>query len=220
MRKILKTLLNPFLKKGLKLYYSKPRKFSYDGVEVLVHPDVFPPHLTLSTKILLDYISLLDIGTKTFLELGCGSGIISLYASKKGAKVTATDINETALEYLNEAASKQGLELEIFYSDLFGNLKGREFNFIIINPPYYPKNPQNIKEKAWYCGEDYDYFKNLFQELPAFCTSDNTIVMILSEDCKINTIENLALKNNLRLVRDSVKKKYGEVHYVFKIATL
>lgn len=86
LRTIIKKITHPFLKKGMEYYYKKPRPYSYNGITTIVHPDVFPPHLTLSTKILLDFISEIKLTQKTFLELGCGSGIISLYASQKGAK--------------------------------------------------------------------------------------------------------------------------------------
>ena len=99
MRAFLKKITHPFLKLGLRLYYWKPRTFCYDDICIKVHPDVFPPHLTFSTKILLDFISELNLENKTFLELGCGSGIISLLAAKKGANVTASDINQTALAF-------------------------------------------------------------------------------------------------------------------------
>ena len=105
-RKLIKRITHPILKTGLKLYYNKPRKYKYKGIIIIIHPDVFPPQLTLSTKILLDYISDINLKEKTFLELGCGSGIISLFANKKGAKVTASDINKTALEYLEKASIK------------------------------------------------------------------------------------------------------------------
>ena len=65
---------------------------------------MFPPHYTISTKILLDYISNLDLKNKTLLELGCGSGIISLFAASKGALVTASDINKKALKALENSA--------------------------------------------------------------------------------------------------------------------
>ena len=61
LRNIIKRITQPFLKIGLTYYYSKPRKYNYQDIEVLVHPEVFPPHLTLSTKILLDYIVELDL---------------------------------------------------------------------------------------------------------------------------------------------------------------
>lgn len=83
MRSFIKKITHPFLKFGLKLYYFKPRKYCYETICVKVHSDVFPPHLTFSTKILLDFIKPLELKNKTFLELGCGSGIISLLAAKK-----------------------------------------------------------------------------------------------------------------------------------------
>ena len=70
IRNLTKKILKPFLNRWLKFYYRKPRKYKYQGIEVLVQPEVFPPQLTLSTKILLDFISELDINNKTFLELG------------------------------------------------------------------------------------------------------------------------------------------------------
>ncbi|MGV6829053.1 MAG: methyltransferase [Flavobacteriales bacterium] len=216
-RNIVKRILNPIIKYGAKIYYRKPRKYKYQDIEVLVHPEVFPPHVTLSTKILLDFIAELDLQNKTFLELGCGSGIISLFASKKGAKVTATDINKTALDYLKTASEKNHLPLEILYSDLFKNLKNKSFNYIIINPPYYPKTPKNIKELAWFCGEDFQYFKNLFQQLPNFLTKKNKTYLILSEDCEISKIKELAQMQHISLEKILQVKKMKELNFVFKL---
>ncbi len=228
LRNIIKKITNPFLKAGLDFYYRKPRKYAYQDIEVLVHPEVFPPHLTLSTKILLDFISEKELQNKTFLELGCGSGIISLLASKKGAKVTASDINKTALEYLEKASKENNLEVACVYSNLFENLQGKHFDFIIINPPYYPKKPKNTKEEAWFCGEDFEYFKNLFQQLPSFISArvspkalaegqESNSYMILSEDCNIEKINSIALENGIQLKMVLQTKKSGEENFIFSI---
>ena len=217
MRAFLKKLTHPFLKKGLQWYYSRPRKYQYGEIEVLVHPDVFPPHLTLSTKILLDFMSSMELQKKRFLELGCGSGIISLYASKKGAKVTATDINPTALIYLQKAADKHKLSLEIIHSDLFEKLQNHYFDCIFINPPYYPRKAKTIKEQAWFCGEDFNYFKQLFQQLPKYIEDNTDIYMILSEDCQIATIKEIAANYGSFLELIHEKKVAAEMNYIFKI---
>jgi len=178
MRQIIKKITHPFLKRVTQLWFSRPRKYTYKNIEVLVHPEVFPPHYTISTKILLDFIDEINLAKKSFLELGCGSGIISLFAASKGAKATATDINTKAIEYLKKASVKNNIPITVLYSDLFLALKKDFFDYIFINPPYYPKSPKNQKEKAWFCGENFEYFEKLFQQL-SIRKSDEIIYMIL-----------------------------------------
>lgn len=217
MRQFIKKITHPFLKFGLKLYYFKPRKYCYEQICVTVHPDVFPPHLTLSTKILLDFFRAMNLQQKSFLELGCGSGIISLYAASKGAIATATDINERALSFLRQNATKNKLELRILYSNLFQNIQNEHFDFICINPPYYPRQAKNIKEQAWFCGEHFEYFEALFQQIGLYLNASNQSFMILSEDCKIDTIKTIALKNNISLYCVAEKVVLKEHNYIYKM---
>ncbi|MBQ4821784.1 methyltransferase [Aquimarina sp. MMG016] len=218
MRNIIKRIIHPIAKIGFKTYFSKPRKYKFENVEAIVHPGVFPPHLTISTKILLNYLKTQSLKNKTLLELGCGSGIISLFAAYQGAIVTASDINPSALQGLKVSSSKSDLHISIRYSDLFENLTNMRFDYIIINPPYYPKEPKNIKEEAWFCGSNFEYFKKLFFQLPEYVKKDNCVLMILSQDCEIKHIESIASKNNLSFKSILEKKVVGETNFIFKIS--
>lgn len=220
MRNFLKRITHPFLKLGYEIYYHKPRTFCYDGIRIQVHPDVFPPNLTLSTKILLNFLGEKELVNKSFLELGCGSGIISLFAVKKGAKVTATDINTTALTFLTENAKTNNLELEIIESDLFQSIPNKAFDCIAINPPYYPRNPKNSKEKAWFCGEHFEYFEALFPQLKNFLIATNETFMILSEDCELEKIKAIASKSGIAFTMIMEKKVVGEKNYIFSLTSL
>ena len=220
MRQFLKKISHPFLKLGLNLYYSKSRNFTYNGITVTVHPDVFPPQFTFSTKILLNFVEKMNLEKKSFLELGCGSGIISLLATKKKALVTASDINLTALDFLKTNASKNNLKLNIIYSDLFDKLRNQTFDYIIINPPYYPKSAKNVKEKAWFCGENFEYFETLFSQLSSHFSFETNCYMILSQDCDIEKIKAIALKNAMALELVLEKKDWVETNCIFKIIAL
>ena len=217
MRNFIKKITHPFLRAATKIWFSKPRKYSYKGVKVMVHPDVFPPHYTISTKILLDFIDSLHIDKKSLLELGCGSGIISLYAASKGANVTATDINKKALEYLKKASEENKIALTVLYSDLFSKLDNRPFDFIIINPPYYPKNPKNQKEQAWFCGNDFEYFKKLFSQLSKRIKTETTY-MILSEDCELETIKDIATSFGYLFTIVLEKTVLKERNFIYQIS--
>ncbi len=219
MRNFIKKITHPFFRISANLYFSKPRKYSYKGIDVLVHPEVFAPHFILSTRILLDFVDTLDLDKKSFLELGCGSGIISLFAASKGAKVTASDINHKALEYLEKAAQKNQLPIATIYSDLFTELESVHFDYIIINPPYYPKNPTNQKEQAWFCGENFEYFINLFKAL-SNRKNDQMVLMILSQDCDIIQIEKIAEANKCRLEIVYETTKLSEKNFIYRISNV
>jgi release factor glutamine methyltransferase len=69
--------------------------------------------------------------------MGTGSGILGLYCAMRGADVTASDIDESALEQTGSAARSLGLHVNLELSDLFSNLSAK-FDLILFNPPYLP----------------------------------------------------------------------------------
>lgn len=92
------------------------------------------------------------------MELGCGSGLISMVVAEKGATVTATDINPLALGFIKKNCLHNNLQLKTFQSDLFNDIPEKEYDIIAINPPYYKKNPVTLRDYAWFCGENGEYF--------------------------------------------------------------
>ncbi len=72
------------------------------------------------------------------LEIGCGSGIISIHLAKKGNIVTSVDVNPKALRATEFNAKQNQVKLEILESNMFEKLQGRKFNSIVCNPPYLP----------------------------------------------------------------------------------
>jgi release factor glutamine methyltransferase len=220
MRITAKRILGPILQKASALWLKKSRRYSYKDISVWVEPGVFPPFLTFSTKLLLDFIDGMPLKRKTFLELGCGCGIVSILAAKKEALVTASDINSIALEALKNNAAANQVAIDIVFSDLFESLQKKLFDIVVINPPYYPKAPQSIPENAWFCGENFEYFERLFAQLPQFMTKENQVYMILSEDCDLNTIKAKASKNAIVFELVSEKKIAGEKNFIFRLSSL
>lgn len=87
-----------------------------------------------TTKLILEEIMGLDLKGKTCLDLGCGSGILSILMSKLGAKkVEACDIDEDALLATRENIDLNSIDnIDVFYSDLFSEVRGT-YDFISAN---------------------------------------------------------------------------------------
>lgn len=218
MSKIFLYIISPILRLAAKIYTSTEREYIYRGIKVLVKPGVFHPGLYFSTKILINALEKIELKNKNFLELGAGSGFISIFASKKGAKVTATDINDLAIENIKTNFSLNDINAEIISSDLFQNISPIEFDIIVINPPYFPKDPLTNYDYAWYCGKGFEYFYNLFVELKKFISSETIILMILSENCELERILSIAKKYGFILKEFHSEKKWGEKSTVFRVS--
>ena len=90
----------------------------------------------------------LDFGTRTLLEsidiscingdildFGCGYGPIGIYISKlTKSNVDMIDINERALNLAKKNANINGVNVNIFESDIYSNVD-KKYDYIITNPP-------------------------------------------------------------------------------------
>ena len=59
------------------------------------------------------------------LEIGCGTGIISIYCAMSGSMVEAVDINPLAVKCASENAKRNAVHITAKESDLFSNIAGR-----------------------------------------------------------------------------------------------
>lgn len=216
-KRFLKKLLFPVFSRAAKFYLSKERIYKYDKIEITVKPGIFHPGLFFSTKILLDFLKTKKLSGTKFLELGCGSGIISILAIKSGAIVTASDINQKAADNTKINSESNGVDITVVVSDLFDNILDQKFDWIVVNPPYYPKEAKNEEDFAWFCGSDFQFFRKFFLQLKQFTKNDSNVIMILSEDCNIKKIKSIAIEHTFSLEEISVKKNWLEKNIIFKI---
>ena len=77
------------------------------------------------------------------LDVGTGSGAIAVALAKsiEGAKVTAVDISDVALEIAAENAERNGVNIRFCKADALDDMSFLgEFDVIVSNPPYIPQS--------------------------------------------------------------------------------
>lgn len=210
-------LANYLYKPLLVKWLSVERTYTYRNIRLQIPPEVFHPGFFHSTHILLRWLSRQPLQGKKLLELGAGSGLISISAAKAGARVTATDINPVAIAYLHKNSEANQVSLEIIKSDLFADIPLQVFDIIAINPPYYVGQPKNYQEYAWYCGPNSEYFSTLFQNLSNYQTRNTVIVMVLCEGSKRDKIQLIAEQYGFRFECIRVIHNVIERNYLYRV---
>jgi 2-polyprenyl-3-methyl-5-hydroxy-6-metoxy-1,4-benzoquinol methylase len=74
----------------------------------------------IDEEVYQDYLDLMDKYTSlgTLLDIGCGTGNLSLELAEAGYKVTATDLSEEMLSIVEYRAKESHLDMDIFVYDM------------------------------------------------------------------------------------------------------
>jgi release factor glutamine methyltransferase len=209
-------LYNAYVKRRI----SKIDNTSILGFSLSVPPTVFHPKLYHSSKYFGSFLIEMDLKNKNILEIGCGSGILSLVVASKGANVVAVDINPEAVRATADNAKRNRLcdNIRAIESDLFGKVAvDTRFDLVIMNPPYYAGRPDTISDYAWRAGEKYEFFDRFAEHVGDFLASNGSILMILSSDSDISRIENSFTAKKYKMTELRSKKLLFETLKIFQV---
>ncbi len=175
------------------------------GKDIVIFPNVMSPLYDRSAQI---FISLIDfpVGPR-FLDVGCGTGIISLFAAEHGAKdILAIDINEDAIANTRQNFLNHNIGFATaLKSDLFSEINGH-FNTIFFNAPFHGNEAQDILELGT-SDHNYNTLKRFFSEVGNYLepkgtvmlgfanTGDNELLIELSKLAKLNIMSRKEKEN-------------------------
>jgi|UniRef100_A0A7V3RFG7 ribosomal protein L11 methyltransferase len=122
---------------GYDLYVNpNPSKFEdpKDGITVKIIPGMaFGTGEHETTKLAIRFLKKVVKESSTVCDVGCGTGIISTFACKLGAKrVLALDIDQLAVEQAKETAKLNGVDYEVRKADLMSGVD-EKFDIIVSN---------------------------------------------------------------------------------------
>jgi len=110
--------------------------------------DVYPPS---EDSILLITSFNITPGDRV-LEIGCGSGIVSMHCALNGGIVTCGDLNKKAVSLTKRNMERNSLTAEVVETDLYSNITGK-FDTIVFNLPYLPVEEKGDLALAWSGGK-------------------------------------------------------------------
>lgn len=191
-------IINDKINEGYPLQYAIG-KWNFYGLDLLVDKRALIPRY--ETEILVDLIINDNSNNKKILDIGTGSGAISLALSNnlKDSKIIGVDISKNAIDLANKNKIKLNINnVEFKESDIFSNID-EKFDIIVSNPPYINKEDfQKLDKKlyyepqnALYGGEDGLYFyKKIIKNAKNFLNKNGKIYLEIGYDQK-DSISNL-----------------------------
>ncbi|MCQ2086116.1 MAG: methyltransferase [archaeon] len=138
--------------------------------------DVYPPS---EDSILL--IESLDVKKgEHIIEIGCGSGVVSIHCAVNGCVVTSVDINPLAVKCTRKNAYLNGVNINVYWSNLFENVN-EVFDTIVFNLPYLPVDEEGELAKAWSGGKDgINLLLRLMSDCGKYLNPGGRVVVVVS----------------------------------------
>lgn len=191
-----------------KYRYNRPVVEHIDGVSLLVLPQVIPPKLFRTGAYLARILSpeLIPLGSDV-LDMGTGSGIISVVTAAWARRVIAVDINPEAVQCTKTNTVRHGLEdkIEVRQGDLFEPVSEETFDRIIFNPPFLKGTPSTAFEQALYSGDTIERFFNAAKK---YLKENGEILLLLSTLADVEQIFATIKENGFSI--DLLREK----HYI------
>jgi len=172
---------------------------------------------------LAEYVATLELSNRQVLDMGTGSGIIGITAAMHGAEVTAIDINHQAaiLVAQNARENKVEAKMRVLCSDLFNALSPAPiFDWIIFNPPFFPRVATHALEAAFNAGEDYNVIAHFMKHAADFLSPEGRLLFILSSDMNLQEINRLVEQADFKIVCCDVKPHIFEVFYLLQLKSV
>ncbi len=166
------------------------------GVRFVIFPHVYPSHKFRSTGVSLDTIAPY-LKEKKVCDMGCGPGIVGLYALKMGAEhVVQADINPYAIENAKENNVLNGYsddKVVVLQSNCFDDVPTTySFDTIVFNMPYHCDN-KKIKDPLEYAFYDPNFasIRKFLETLTKYSHKDTKVFVAFSNKGEVDKLEHI-----------------------------
>lgn len=151
-----------------------------DPFQFVILPSVMNPVTFLTGKWFAEQLAadLIAPGSKV-LDMGCGSGIVGIFATQWAEQVVSVDINPAAVRCarINSLLNQCEERVTLLHSDLFDALDGAKFDVVLFNPPFFRGEPKAGFDQAW---RSNDVVERFADQLRDHLTTEGYGLLLLS----------------------------------------
>lgn len=174
------------------------KPFRFQKFDILQHKNVFRVG---TDGVLLGALCQVENAQK-ILEVGTGTGLISLMLAQRNAnaEITALDLNEEAVKLAQENFKNAPFSerLNVFHQDFKTFESQKEYDFVVCNPPFFEEN-NSVKDILARQQVELT-FRNLIEKASKILSSEGIFSVIIPSE-SAQEFENLAEDFDLHLVR-------------------
>ncbi len=183
----------------------KPYDVECCGMKIKVNPGVY--QTSGDSELMAESVEMTK--NEDFLEIGCGTGVISIALAKRAGNGIGIDINDKAVENSKQNAEAQNVaNVEFFKSDVFEKVKGK-FDVIICNPPYTKHEVRDNIDRMFWDPED-EMKQRFFKEVGEYLKPNGKVYFGWADfaDIDIDLPFKLAEESGFKLV-NTFSKPHG-----------
>jgi release factor glutamine methyltransferase len=176
------------------------------GLKLLIDDEVFNPDIFFSSKWFAENIARFTSHKKSFLEVGCGTGIISLYCAKQNVNlnVYATDINPRASKLTKSNSELNRIDgVHVYHGDVFDGIPSEtKADVIFWSMPFgYLDESEVLNNNDWQVFDPgYRAIRKFFEEAREYLNENGKILFGFSVDVgHFDLIQDIAIENNFEL---------------------
>jgi release factor glutamine methyltransferase len=187
--------------------------FNANGITITAMKDVYAPGFFTDSLWFSQRIPEI-VGTKSLLEIGTGTGIISIFCALNGASVIATDINPAAVQNAIDNVKRRGLSnVCVRMGDLYSPIKtGERFDYIFWAHPFNNWDSP-VHDVLFRSGMDFKYqgVRGYIMGARKFLTRNGKLLLGTGDSADLETISRIAYVNDYTIrVLESEKVRLEE----------
>ena len=164
---------------------------NFYGYSINVNKNVLIPRFETETLVekTIEYIKKLKLENGSLIDLGTGSGCISIVLKKEleSLNITGLDISNKALKLARKNAKNNKADINFIKENIFKFKPVNKYDILISNPPYITEDDEispNIKyepKKAIFTNDGLKYYRHIMSTCSNYLNKKNLIAFEIGD---------------------------------------